>query len=150
MTPLFAALFLSTPTLLAVSLAVLSAIVAALVWYRLDDRIERRRETAIEVHAFFADLGLEHTSDFVKHYAIGDYDGMARDFVQIAKIVANPEKRLLETRKAALKVIEGMAADDAEYAKVYDVLVKARLGKEPIPAEVKAAAAKEAAPKTST
>lgn len=141
MTPIFlAALFLTQSTLLAMVAGVSVAAVGALAYYRFDDKRERRRETAIEVHAFFAELGLEHTSDFVKHYAIGDKDGMAKDFVQIAKIVANPEKRLLETRKAALKVIAGMADDDAEYAKVFEVLHKGRLGKEPLPAELKAAA----------
>lgn len=146
--PLFAAVFLSNTTLLAGGLAAATAVIGGLVWYRIGDKAERRRETAIDVQAFFAGIELEVASKFFRKYAAGDRDGAAAAFGDITEILADPEKRLFATRKAGLKIAEMIAADDAEYAKLLAVIRKARLGKKPIPAEielVEAAAAQHAA-----
>jgi hypothetical protein len=85
---------------LALKSALLLAAVGAAAGYgvyalitRVDDRVEGRRKSAVDISNYMTDIGLPHTSEFFKNYAVGDYDGAYREMSTIASILRDPKQR---------------------------------------------------------
>jgi hypothetical protein len=83
---------------------------AAKLFYRADDRVERRRLAAADLATVLAKLGLARIPGFLKLYSVGDYSGMANEIEQVAKLF-----------------LTGEAAVLAEFAQVFDRVLDVKL-----------------------
>ncbi len=99
---------------------VLIAVVSCIVFYyvgtflfKKDTEIENRRRAAAKLAGILRSLGLSKTPEFLEDYAVGDYSGMAEKIKELVKLF-----------------LSGQDAVVAEYSKVFDAVLAAKLSTE--------------------
>lgn len=95
----------------------LAGLFAAKLFYKADDKIERRRLAAADLATTLSKLGLIRIPGFLKLYSVGDYSGMANEIEQVAKIFLSGEAAVLEEFKEVFdRVLDKKLSDPAQRA----------------------------------
>lgn len=98
-------------------LALLGVFVGAYI-FRRDTEKEGRRRKAIDIAAFFTEIGLDHVGEFFKAYAVGDYSGMWTEASMILRIIGSPDTRKATLRKLRETLIRNAMADPVSKAEL--------------------------------
>jgi hypothetical protein len=84
---------LSLPFWLVAVAAVVLVVLVVKAAYRTDDRIERRREEAIDLSNVAVSEGFPLLAQIAKLYAVGDYDGVAHAIKHFIEVMRDPDQR---------------------------------------------------------
>lgn len=96
--------------IIAVVAVFVACFLAAKLFYKVDDKIERRRLGAADLATVLSKLGLVRIPGFLKLYSCGDYSGCAHEIEQVAKLF-----------------LSGEAAVLAEFSEVFDRVLDMKL-----------------------
>lgn len=86
----------SFSTLAIIALVIVACFCAGKLFFRVDTKIEERRNAALSVVAVLRKFGLVRLPDILQAYAIGDYSGAWEKFHDFAKLVLSGEEAVLK------------------------------------------------------
>ena len=119
------ALVLSSMQIAVVVLAAIAVVAIFRLFFRVDDKIEARREAAIETGKVAAELGFEMCSQVCNKYAIGDYSGFIGTLKVLVQQLLNPETRMTLLCKPFYKLLAHMLKDNVEREKILAIVEEA-------------------------
>jgi len=106
----------------------LASLVGFYLLYRVDDKIERRREKVSELATWLEQHHLELAAKPLKKYSVGDYDGALEASVEAYNKLDTEPERKAHFQAIGLKLIGKLMHEDSDYAqKVLDEAEKFRV-----------------------
>lgn len=94
-----------------IGLIVVALFAAGCAVFKVDTKIEHRRQVALDIAAWLSSYGFVKLPALLHLYAVGDYSGLFEGAKQFAKMLADPAQRELEFDGVFRKVLEARMKD---------------------------------------
>lgn len=94
--------------------------------YRVDTKIEKRRQTVAELSKILVQEGFDRGASIADKYVIGDYDGFVHELRALVQDLLNPESRLAVLQKHFMKQLANALADPERREKVFKMVEDAK------------------------
>ncbi len=115
-----------TAVLLIVALALLGWLIGKRV-YAFDDKVERRREDAMDAIQVLAAYGFKKLPSLLGKYAVGDYDGAWAELKRLCKDYADPKNLEHDLEGVFAHQLESKAKNEDTRQALYEKFEKLKV-----------------------